>query len=89
MKGKFYVEVYDGDRRRSLCLRTDSYELACQRYPAGLKELCKRIRREDEATKPSTWQGFRQLLNMQQDHLGRLIKQEMYAFHLCPIPIVN
>ena len=49
MKGKFYVEVYDGDRRRSLCLRTDSYELACQRYPAGLKELCKRIRREHEA----------------------------------------
>ena len=53
MKGKFYVEVYDGDRRRSLCLRTDSYELACQRYPAGLRELCKRIRREHEATKPS------------------------------------
>ena len=53
MKGKFYVEVYDGDRRRSLCLRTDSYELECQRYPAGLKELCKRIRREHEATKSS------------------------------------
>ena len=54
MKGKYYVEVYDGDRRRSLCLGTDNYELACQRYAAGLKELRKRIRKEHEATKPSS-----------------------------------
>ena len=52
MKGKYYVELYDGDRRRSLCLRTDSYELACQRYAAGLKELRKKIRAEHEAAKP-------------------------------------
>ena len=58
MKGKYYVELYDGDRRRSLCLRTDSYELACQRYAAGLKELRKKIRAEHEAAKPQerlTW----------------------------------
>ena len=24
MKGKYYVELYDGDGRRSLCLRTDT-----------------------------------------------------------------
>ena len=52
MKGKYYVELYDGDRRRSLCLRTDNYELACQRYAAGLKELRKKIRAEHEAAKP-------------------------------------
>ena len=52
MKGKYYCELYDGNRRRSLCLRTDSYELACQRYAAGLKELRKKIRAEHEAAKP-------------------------------------
>ena len=52
MKGKYYVELYDGDRRRSLWLRTDNYELACQRYAAGLKELRKKIRAEHEAAKP-------------------------------------
>ena len=52
MKGKYYVELYDGSRRRSLCLRTDNYELACQRYAAGLKELRKKIRAEHEAAKP-------------------------------------
>ena len=52
MKGKYYVELYDGDRRRSLCLRTDNYKLACQRYAAGLKELRKKIRAEHEAAKP-------------------------------------
>ena len=52
MKGKYYAELYDGSRRRSLCLRTDSYELACQRYAAGLKELRKKIRAEHEAAKP-------------------------------------
>ena len=39
-------------RRRSLSLRTDNYELACQRYASGLKELRKRIRAEHEAAKP-------------------------------------
>ena len=52
MKGKYYVEAYDGPRRRSLCLRTDSYELACQRYKDGLRELLNRIRKEHEAAKP-------------------------------------
>ena len=52
MKGKYYCELYDGNRRRSLYLRTDSYELACQRYAAGLKELRKKIRAEHEAAKP-------------------------------------
>ena len=52
MKGKYYCELYDGSRRRSLCLRTDNYELACQRYAAGLKELRKKIRSEHEAAKP-------------------------------------
>ena len=52
MKGKDYIEVYDGDRRHSLCLGTDNYELACQRYAAGLKALRKRIRKENEAIKP-------------------------------------
>ena len=52
MKGKFYCELYDGTRRRSLSLRTDNYELACQRYASGLKELRKRIRAEHEAAKP-------------------------------------
>ena len=52
MKGKYYCELYDGSRRRSLCLRTDNYELACQRYAAGLKELRKKIRAEHEAAKP-------------------------------------
>ena len=52
MKGKYYCELYDGSRRRSLCLRTDIYELACQRYAAGLKELRKKIRVEHESAKP-------------------------------------
>ena len=52
MKGKYYCELYDGSRRRSLCLRTDNYELACQRYSDGLKELRKKIRAEHEAAKP-------------------------------------
>ena len=52
MKGRYYCELYDGQRRRSLCLRTDSYELACQRYAGGLKELRKKIRAEHDAAKP-------------------------------------
>ena len=52
MKGKYYAELYDGKRRRSLCLRTDNLEIALQRYGAGLKELAKRIRLEHEASKP-------------------------------------
>ena len=51
MKGKYYVELYDGGKRRSLCLRTDNYELACQRYAAGLQKLRKKIRAEHEAAK--------------------------------------
>jgi len=82
MKGKYYVELYDGDRRRSLCLRTDNYELACQRYAAGLKELRKKIRAEHEAAKPQErlawWRGtqlapnspFRQLWVADKTSLG-------------------
>ena len=58
MKGKYYCELYDGIRRRSLCLRTDNYELACQRYSAGLKELRKKIRAEHEAAKPQKRQAW-------------------------------
>ena len=43
MKGKYYVEVYDGGRRRPLCLGTYNYELVCHRYAAELLELRKRI----------------------------------------------
>ena len=46
MKGKYNCEPYDGSRRRSLYLRTDNCELACQRHLAGLKELQKKIRAE-------------------------------------------
>ena len=58
MKGKYYAEVYDGQRRRSLSLRTDNLELALQRYGAGMKQLARKIREEHEAAKPKeklTW----------------------------------
>ena len=42
MKGKFYAELYDGKRRRSLNLRTDNLEIALQRYGEGMKELRQR-----------------------------------------------
>ena len=50
MKGSWHVGCYDGSQRRSLSLRTDNYELACQRYAAGLKKLLQRIR--DQQAKP-------------------------------------
>lgn len=50
MKGSYHVGCYDGPNRRSLSLRTDNYELACQRYAGGLKKLLQRIR--DQQAKP-------------------------------------
>ena len=35
MKGKYYCELYDGKRRRSLCLRTDNYEMAISAMQPG------------------------------------------------------
>ena len=58
MKGKYYCELYDGKRRRSLCLRTDNYEMAYQRYAAGLKKLRKKIRDEHDAAKPEKAAGL-------------------------------
>ena len=52
MKGKYYCKLYDGSRRCSLCLRSDNYVLAYQRYAAGLKKLRRKIRAEHEAAKP-------------------------------------
>lgn len=52
LKGKYYAELYDGNRRRSLSLRTDNLEIALQRYGSGVKELQRRIRKEHEAAKP-------------------------------------
>ena len=52
MKGTYFVEAYDGPRRRSLSLRTDNFEIACQRYKDGLRELLNKIRREHNASKP-------------------------------------
>ena len=49
MKGSWHVGCYEGSQRRSLSLRTDNYELACQRYAAGLKKLLQRIR-DQQAT---------------------------------------
>ena len=52
MKGQFYAELYDGNRRRSLSLRTSDPEIALQRYGDGMKALAAKIRREHEAAKP-------------------------------------
>ena len=49
MKGSWHVGCYEGSQRRSLSLKTDNYELACQRYAAGLKKLLQRIR-DQQAT---------------------------------------
>ena len=54
MKGVYFCEVYDGQRRRSLSLRTDNPEIAMQRYGDGMKALAAKIRREHEAAKPQT-----------------------------------
>lgn len=54
MKGKYYAELYDGERRRSLCLRTSDPEIALQRYGAGMKELARKIRLEHEQKRPQT-----------------------------------
>ena len=59
MKGKYYCELYDGSRRRSLCLRTDNYELACQRYSAGLKEHGRKsVLSMRLPSQKSGWPGF-------------------------------
>ena len=52
MKGQFYAELYDGNRRRSLSLRTSDPEIALQRNGDGMKALAAKIRREHEAAKP-------------------------------------
>ena len=54
MKGGYYAELYDGNRRRSLSLRTSDPEIALQRYGDGMKALADKIRREHQAAKPKT-----------------------------------
>ncbi|QNI58937.1 phage integrase family protein [Synechococcus sp. BIOS-U3-1] len=68
MKGLYYVEVYDGPRRRSLSLKTDSYELACQRYKEGLRELLNKIRREHQATRKTPAWLPEQLDDLRQEY---------------------
>jgi len=46
MKGKYYCEIYDGPRRRSLCLHTDDPAIAAERYGDGMKQLRAKIRSE-------------------------------------------
>ena len=50
MKGSWHVGCYDGPNRRSLSLRTDNYEIACQRYAGGLKKLLQRLRDQQAKT---------------------------------------
>ncbi len=87
MKGTYFVEAYDGPRRRSLSLRTDNYELACQRYKDGLRELLNKIRREHNASKPRKqldWlpqqvEQARQKYNDSKDHPDLPWPQEIAA----------
>ena len=66
---------YDGSQRRSLSLRTDNYELACQRYAAGLKKLLQRIR--DQQAKPQ------EKLSWLPEEVDQM-KQEMAAAEMGP-----
>lgn len=51
MKGKYYCELYDGTRRRSLCLHTSDPQEAAERYGRGMQELRAKIRREHDQAK--------------------------------------
>ena len=75
MKGSYHVGCYDGSQRRSLSLRTDNYELACQRYAAGLKKLLQRLR--DQQAKPQ------EKLSWLPEEVDQL-KQEMIAAEMGP-----
>jgi len=75
MKGSWHVGCYDGSQRRSLSLRTDNYELACQRYAAGLKKLLQRIR--DQQAKPQ------EKLSWLPEEVDQM-KQEMAAAEMGP-----
>ena len=75
MKGSWHVGCYDGSQRRSLSLRTDNYELACQRYAAGLKKLLQRIR--DQQAKPQ------EKLSWLPEEVDQM-KQEMVAADMYP-----
>ena len=75
MKGSYHVGCYDGPNRRSLSLRTDNYELACQRYAAGVKKLLQRIR--DQQAKPQ------EKLSWLPEEVDQM-KQEMAAAEMGP-----
>jgi len=75
MKGSWHVGCYDGSQRRSLSLKTDNYELACQRYAAGLKKLLQRIR--DQQAKPQ------EKLSWLPEEVDQM-KQEMAAAEMGP-----
>ena len=75
MKGSWHVGCYEGSQRRSLSLRTDNYELACQRYAAGLKKLLQRIR--DQQAKPQ------EKLSWLPEEVDQM-KQEMAAAEMGP-----
>jgi len=75
MKGSYHVGCYDGSQRRSLSLRTDNYELACQRYAAGLKKLLQRLR--DQQAQPQ------EKLSWLPEEVDQL-KQEMNAAEMGP-----
>lgn len=51
MKGTYYCEIYEGKRRRSLCLKTGDAAVAAERYGDGIRELRRRLRKEHEAQK--------------------------------------
>ncbi len=75
MKGSYHVGCYDGSQRRSLSLRTDNYELACQRYSDGLKRLLQRLR--DQQAKPQ------EKLSWLPEEVDQL-RQEMIASEMGP-----
>jgi len=75
MKGSWHVGCYEGSQRRSLSLKTDNYELACQRYAAGLKKLLQRIR--DQQAKPQ------EKLSWLPEEVDQM-KQEMAAAEMGP-----
>ena len=53
INGTYCLQVYDGNKRKTLSLQTTDHQEACLRYKAGHTALLRRIREEHKAAKAS------------------------------------
>ncbi len=62
INGTYCVQVYDGNKRKTLSLQTTDHHEACLRYKGGHTALLRRIREEHKAARQLRGGGLQGLL---------------------------